>query len=306
MSIVIIAPSRDCTVWISQLKKLDSQLDIEIYPNVSDPQSVECVIVWLYPHGLLNEYPNLKLICSMGAGVDHILQDPQLPPVPVTRVVSDRLAFSMNTYVAMAVLNHHRNFDKYFSDQKNKVWDQATFPEIDVSVGIFGFGYLGQQIGQTLSGIGLEVHGYSQTKKHVGGITTYGKEHLDQFMENINVLVGVLPMTSETNGIFSIKLFEKLKRPTYFINVGRGNQQIESDILKALDDGILSGAMLDVFENEPLPKDSLLWHHPKIKITPHIAGITNPDAAIPQIFQNYKAMKSGAELVNVVNKQKGY
>ncbi|MEL6560600.1 MAG: glyoxylate/hydroxypyruvate reductase A [Bacteroidota bacterium] len=306
MSIVIIAPTRDCSQWIEQLLKLDESLEIEVYPEVSDPSKVECAVVWLYPHGVLNEYPNLKLICSMGAGVDHILKDPDLPHVPVTRVVSERLAFSMNTYVAMAVLNLHRNYDKYQADQKAKIWDQKTFPEIDVSVGVFGFGYLGRQIGETLKNIGLEVHGFSQTKKEVPGIETYGKDNLDEFLQRINVLVGVLPMTENTRGIFNMKLFEKLKQPTYFINVGRGNQQVEKDILLALDKGLLSGAMLDVFEQEPLPRDSPLWHHPKIKLTPHIAGITNPDAAVPQIFKNYNAMKKGNPLFNEVDKQKGY
>ncbi len=306
MSIVIIAPSRDSTNWIKQLKKLDSELVIEVYPDVADPATVDCAVVWLYPHGILKSYPNLKLICSMGAGVDHILRDPDLPEVPVTRVVSERLAFSMNTYVAMAVLNLHRNYDKYQEDQIGKVWDQETFPETEVSVGVFGFGYLGQQIGLTLKAIGLEVHGYSQTRKKVEGIKTYGTGELDKFLSEINVLVGVLPMTENTRGIFSMPLFEKLKKPTYFINVGRGNQQKESDILLALEKGILSGAMLDVFEKEPLPKDSPLWTHPKVKLTPHIAGITNPDAAVPQIFENYKLMKRGKSLINKVDKNKGY
>lgn len=306
MSIVIIAPTRDGSHWIEQLTNLDASLTIEVYPEVSDATKVECAVVWLYPHGILQQFPNLKLICSMGAGVDHILKDPDLPDVPVTRVVSERLAFSMNTYVAMAVLNLHRKYDKYQADQKARIWDQQTFPEIDVSVGVFGFGYLGRQIGETLKHIGLKVHGYSQSRKEVDGIETYGKEDLDQFLEKINVLVGVLPMTDNTRGIFNMKLFEKLKNPTYFINVGRGNQQVEKDILKALDRGLLSGAMLDVFEKEPLPEDSPLWHHPKIKLTPHIAGITNPEAAVPQIFKNYNAMKNKEPLLNEVDKKKGY
>ncbi|MGB3468212.1 MAG: glyoxylate/hydroxypyruvate reductase A [Cyclobacteriaceae bacterium] len=306
MSIVIIAPTRDCSVWITQLKALDKTLEIETYPHVSDPDKVSCAVVWLYPHGVLNKYPNLRLICSMGAGVDHILKDPGLPDVPVTRIVSERLAFSMNTYVASAVLNIHRNYEKYRQDQRSKTWDQKTFPEVEVITGIYGFGYLGRKIGITLRDLGLEVHGYSKSRKKVEGIATYGEEEESLFLSKINVLVGVLPMTSETNGIFNYALFRKLRKPTCFINVGRGNQQVEKDIIKALDEGLLSGAVLDVFEHEPLPKDSPLWEHPKVKLTPHIAGITNPDAAVPQIFENYRAMTKGKELINEVNKQKGY
>jgi len=306
MSIAIIAPTRDCSLWIKKLKSLDPSLKVEIYPDIADQTTVDCAIVWLYPHGVLTDFPNLRLICSMGAGVDHILKDPELPQLPITRVVSERLALSMSTYVAMAVLNYHRMYGKYQTDQKLRNWDQATFPEISVKIGIYGFGYLGQQIGKTLQAIGFEVHGFSQTKKEVQGIKTYGKAEEEDFLSKINVLVGVLPMTQQTTAIFNQTLFNKLQEPTYFINVGRGNQQVEADIIAALDQGVLSGIMLDVFEKEPLPKDSELWDHPLVNLTPHIAGITNPDAAIPQIFENYKAMKSGRKLVNEVDREKGY
>ncbi len=306
MSIAIIAPTRDTSIWVDQLKKLDSSLKVEVYPEIEDPDKITCAVVWLYPHGELKRYINLKIICSMGAGVDHILKDNNLPKVPITRVVSERLAFSMNTYVAMAVLNYHRKMDKYVVDQQNKQWDQAAFPERDLKIGVYGFGYLGCQIGMTLRNLGFEVHGFSRSKKLVEGINTYGQEEEFLFLQNINVLIGVLPMTGLTKGIFSKQLFNKLKQPTYFINVGRGNQQIEDDIVEAIDEGILTGAMLDVFMKEPLDKSSKLWDHQKITITPHIAGITNPDAAVPQIYKNYIRMTNNELLLNEVNPENGY
>ena len=306
MSIAIIAPTRDSRQWIEPLLALDPDLPIADYEDITDKEAVECVIVWLHPYGVLKEFPNLKLICSMGAGVDHILNDPYLPDVPITRVVSDRLAQSMNTFVAMGVLNYHRNFYKYQQDQRDRRWDQDTFPELETRVGIFGFGYLGREIGHTLKKLDFEVYGYSQSGTDAYEIPCFAGDQLEEFLDRVNVIVGVLPNTAETKGIFSKKLFAKLKRPTYLINIGRGQQQVEKDIVEALDTGVLSGALLDVFESEPLPEDSPLWDHPKVVLTPHIAGITNPEAAVPQIFSNYKAMKAGKPLIHVVDPAKGY
>lgn len=306
MSIVIIAPTRDSSLWIAPLLEMSEGLSVFDYEEVPDKEAVTCAVVWLHPYGVLREFPNLKLICSMGAGVDHILNDPHLPNIPITRVVSDRLARSMNTFVAMGVLNYHRNFYKYQQDQRDRVWDQDTFPELETRVGIFGFGYLGQEIGLMIKKMGFEVYGYSQAGRSAHGIECFAKDQLDEFLERINVLVGVLPMTKETDGVFSKSLFKRFKQPVYLINIGRGQQQREADILEALETGVLSGALLDVFESEPLDKESPLWEHPKVVLTPHIAGITNPEAAVPQIIANYQAMKTGGELIHVVDPEKGY
>ena len=306
MSIVIIAPTRDSQQWIVPLKNEDESLQVFDYEEVVDKSTIECAIVWLHPYGVLQEFPNLRMICSMGAGVDHILNDPFLPDVPVTRVVSDRLARSMKTYVAMGVLNYHRNIYKYQDDQRNHVWDQDTFPELDTRVGVFGFGQLGQEIGLAVSNLGFEVYGYSQSGRGAHGIQCFAKDQMDQFLARVNVLVGVLPMTSDTEGIFSKTLFDRFQSPKYLINIGRGKQQVEKDIVEALDKNVLSGALLDVFEKEPLEDKSPLWNHPKVVLTPHIAGITNPEAAVPQIVANYHAMKKGNPLDHVVDPQKGY
>ncbi|MEL7221184.1 MAG: glyoxylate/hydroxypyruvate reductase A [Bacteroidota bacterium] len=306
MSIVIIAPTRDSDQWLQPLRSANHHLLVEDYEEVQYKASVTCAVVWLHPYGVLQEFPNLRLICSMGAGVDHILNDPYLPDVPITRVVSDRLAQSMNTYVAMGVLNYHRNFYKYQQDQRDRIWDQDTFPELETRVGIFGFGYLGQEIGKTLKALGFDVCGYSQSGKSMHDIPCYAADELDEFLKQVNVLVGVLPMTKATEGIFSKSLFLKFAEPVYLINIGRGKQQVEKDIVEALDTGVLSGALLDVFESEPLKKDSPLWDHPKVVLTPHIAGITNPEAAVPQIVTNYQAMKEGKPLIHQVDISKGY
>ncbi len=306
MSIAIIAPTRDPQTWIDEFMKCDPSLDVQVYPNISRPDDVTCAVLWLHPYGVLSQFPNLKLMCSMGAGADHMLNDPDLPNIPLTRIVSQTIASSMSNFVIMAVLDYHRNMDKYRNDQESKIWDQVTFPEISVRIGVMGLGQLGTDVAKKLTYLGFEVSGLSKSRKSLQGVKSYVDTEIDRFLDEINVLVCLLPMTKETRGVLNKSLFVKLSNPTYLISVGRGYQQVEKDILEAIDMGKLTGAFLDVFEEEPLPKNNPIWHHPKIKMTPHIASITNPAAAVPEIFKNYKRVMNGDEPLHIVNVDKGY
>ncbi len=306
MSIAIIAPTRNGQIWADEFHLLDSNLKVEVYPDIENPEEVECAVLWLHPYGCLENFPNLKLICSMGAGADHMLNDPGLPNVPLTRIVSDTIATSMSNYVIMAILQYHRRMEKYEQDQKDKVWDQDTFPEREVHVGIAGLGELGTDLAKKLVMLGIKVSGLSNTRKMIESVRSYITSESQLFYDEINVLVCLLPMTKDTYGYLNKALFSRLKNPCYLISVGRGFQQNEADILEALEEGKLTGAFLDVFENEPLPQSSPLWRHPKIKLTPHIASITNPKAAVPIIYENYQRMKRGDKLQHVVDKERGY
>jgi len=308
MSIIVIAPNRDLSKWIAEFKKAGPLADIRIWPEVGNSLDITCAVVWNHPAGCLSDFPNLKLICSIGAGVDHVLKDLNLPEgIPITRIVDDALSFSMSNYVVAAVMYHHRRFEKYLADKEAHVWDQPSPPEVDCSIGIMGFGVLGQDAGKKLQALGFPVYAYSSTRKWVEGIESFaGEEEIDFFLQKINVLVCMLPATPVTKGILNRKFLARLNKGTFLINVARGHHQVTDDILHAIDDGQLSGAFLDVFETEPLPADHPVWNHPKVMITPHIASITNPGAAGPQIMENYKAMKEGRPLANVIDRAKGY
>jgi len=308
MSLIIIAPNRDLSQWINEFNKADSNLDLRIWPEVGNKDEITCAVVWGHPPGSLRAFPQLKLICSMGAGVDHVLKDPELPEgVPVVRIVDDALSFSMSNYIVSAVMYHHRRFEKYLADKKAHIWDQPSPPEVDCRIGIMGFGVLGQDAGKKLKALGFDVFGYSGSRKQVGGITCFaGEGELDAFLKQINVLVCLLPATPETRGILGKNLFMRMNKGSYLINAARGHHQVTGDIIEALDNGTLSGAFLDVFENEPLDKSHPVWDHPKVFITPHIASITNPGAATPQIVRNYKAMMAGLPLMNQIDRERGY
>ncbi|MEM8894773.1 MAG: glyoxylate/hydroxypyruvate reductase A, partial [Bacteroidota bacterium] len=305
MCIAIIAPTRGTDIWKNGMLAIDPGLEIRTYPDLGDYQDIECAVVWNHPRGILRQFPKLKVICSMGAGVDHVISDPDIPEhIPITKIVDDRLSFSMSNYIMMAVLHHHRRWDKYMQDKADQVWDQAANPEVDIRIGIMGFGALGQDAGQKLTSLGFEVHGLSKSRIDFEGITTYGEEDTDLFLSKINVLVCLLPLVPENIGILNYTLFEKMERGSYLINVARGKHQVGEDIRRALDEGILSGAFLDVFEKEPLPKGHWMWQHPDIQISPHNASLTNPTAAIPQIIDNYRNALAGKRLNNQIDRSK--
>jgi glyoxylate/hydroxypyruvate reductase A len=181
-----------------------------------------------------------------------------------------------------------------------------SYPEIEVSVGVMGVGALGKDVMDKLNNMGFPVVGYGFSEKPDFEYPYYTRDHLDEFLKEVNVLVCLLPLTSDTENILNLELFEKCNPNTYLINVARGKHLVESDLTKALEQGLLSGAMLDVYSEEPLPESHPFWDNQKITMTPHIASVTNPKAAAPQVIENIQRIRESRELVNVVNRSRGY
>lgn len=305
MGLVIISPGRNVDSWVKNFNSLDSELSIQVYPSIPQPELVEVAVLWNHPHGILKHFPNLKLICSMGVGVDHILKDPEIPVgIPITRIINPQITRSMTNYVVMGVLNYHRQFLRYQVQQKQKLWDMSS-PELEIRVGIMGVGSLGSDIADKLLYLGFDVVGFGKSNKKLP-FQYYYDDQLEDFLKCINVLVCMLPLTNSTEELLDDKFFQKCLPGTYLINVARGKHIKEEDLLVALEKGYLSGALLDVFQEEPLPSSHPFWEHQAITITPHIASITNPDAAVPQIVDNYSRIKSNQPPINQINRVKGY
>jgi glyoxylate/hydroxypyruvate reductase len=306
MGIAIISPGRDVSIWVENITKIDKNIKVQVYPNINDLENVQAVILWQHPHGILETFPNLKLICSMGAGVDHILTDKKIPDhLPIVRIVDEKLTFSMTNYVVMGVLNFHRQTLRYLKDKQRSVWDM-TSPEIPVQVGVMGAGELGGDIIEKLKFMGIDVVGLGNSPKKGLDYPYYDKTQTNEFLKAINVLVCMLPLTRETEGILNIDLFRKCNKGTYLINVARGKHLLEEDLLVAIEEGFISGALLDVFQKEPLPESHPFWTKEEIMITPHIASVTNPEAAAPQIVENFHRMNKNLKLLNEIDRIKGY
>lgn len=291
------------------LLSLQPDLDIRVYPNLGDYQDIDFVLAWRPPLGIFTQLPNLKCIASHGAGVDHLFADPNLPAhIPIVRIVDPAMSVEITQYVVLAVLNWLRLFDHWQTLQSQQRWGKAPpFNLLDNTVGILGMGFLGKQAAETLHSLGVNVIGWSNSPKNLGKIPHFtGAAELKSFLSQANVLVCMLPLTPDTRDILNANNFAALPRGAYLINLGRGQHLVEADLLTALDSGQLSGACLDVFGEEPLPPNHPFWTHPHIRVTPHIASVTNPASALPQILENYRRAMAGKPLLNRVDSKKGY
>jgi glyoxylate/hydroxypyruvate reductase A len=307
MAILIDSVSKNLNPWLKAFKSYDDQVEVYCYDDAVALEKITTAVVWNHRPGLFKQLPNLKLIASLGAGVDHIMNDPDIPPqVSITRIIGDGLSGPMSNFCIGAILHHQRQFDKYLIDKSTKTWDQEPNPEREINVGIMGLGALGADLAEKLNYLGFNVFGLSQSRKKIAHVVSYLNAELDLFLSKINILVVMLPATESTRAILSKKLFDKLNKGTYLINVARGHHQVNGDIIDALENGQLSGAFLDVFPEEPLPKQSSLWDHPKIMITPHIAVVTKINEAVPQIIASHKRVRIGKLPEILVDRIKGY
>lgn len=269
--------------------------------------------VWKPAPGYLARCQGLEVIFNLGAGVDALLKDASLPGVPLVRVVSDDLTKRMTEYVVLHCLMHHRRQRMLDEAQRRGEWAaKDQWAASAMRVGILGLGELGTDAAEVLQRIGFDVAGWSRARKTVPGVGSYaGPEELPAFLARTDILVALVPLTPDTQGILNRGLFERLARDgrlgaPVLINAGRGGLQNEADVLSCLDDGTLGAATLDVFHTEPLPADSPFWRHPKVTITPHNAADSDAEAISDYIVAQIRNFEAGQPLQNVVDRAKGY
>ena len=296
-------------VWQEAIAALMPDIEFRNWPEIGDPADIEFALVWHPPRGELAKLPNLKAIFSLGAGIDHLASDPDLPEgVPVIRMVDKGLTVGMTEFVVMAVLRHHRQIHDYEIQQRQKVWEQKITPLAwQRKVGILGLGVLGSDAADKLNYLGFDVAGWSRSEKTLPGVTSFsGSDGLHAFLQQSEILVCLLPLTEGTKGILNAETLSLLPKGAYLINVGRGQHMVPEDVLAALDSGQLAAATLDVFPEEPLPETSPFWDHPKVLVTPHGASITLPTTAAECVAEGIRAIRKGEALQNVVDFERGY
>jgi glyoxylate/hydroxypyruvate reductase A len=309
-AIAYISRDTDGAAWEKLLTDALGPLDFRrLHDGLGNTDDIEIALAWKPPPGLLATFKNLKMIVSLGMGVDHLLADDKLPHhVAITRIMDDGLVGQMAEYAIYWALWHHRDIAIYAANQRTKTWKQEElFDTIHRPVGIMGLGTIGTDTAQKFAMLGFPTLGWSRTEKAVAGVTTFhGRASLPAFLDRSRILVNVLPLTRETRGILDKSLFEALPKGAFLINMGRGGHVVDNDLLAALDSGHLAGAALDVFNTEPLPADHPYWTHPKVHVTPHIAGYTNPRTASPGVIENIQRLRAGQPLINTVDPKTGY
>jgi len=275
-----------------------------------DPVSVQYVLVWKPEPGWLAQFPNLRVIMSEGAGVDHITHDPLVPQhIPVTRMVTNETAARMADYVTMAAYMLLRQIPAIVQAQRECRWANQLTGRLtsDTRIGILGFGQLGTVVAQRLLANNFQVNAWSRRDKDVEGVSAFsGPEQLHTFLQRSDILVNLLPDTAETRGLINDDVLSQLPRGAGLINAGRGHQLDSAALLRALNSKHLQAAILDVFVQEPLPADHPLWRHPCVIITSHVAALISWQAKAEQATTIIKADRAGMPLPLLYHREQGY
>jgi glyoxylate/hydroxypyruvate reductase len=298
----------DPASWKEAVGRAMPDLDFRIWPDAGNVDDIEYALVWTIPDGSLRKLRNLRAVFSLGAGVDQILRDPLFPKdVPLFRLVDAGLREQMTQYAVYGVLHWHRQIETYRKQQARHEWKMlpAVHPS-EYTVGVLGLGVFGSDVAAKLALLGFRVLGWSRTEKEIPGVKSYTPSTLKQFLSQTQVLVNILPLTEDTRGILNASLFSQLPKGSALIHMGRGGHLNVDDLIAALDRGILGWAMLDVFPNEPLDKNSPLWHHPRVLVTPHIAAQAIGLAAEKHVMEKIRDFRQGIEPAGRVNPSTGY
>ena len=314
MSLLVAIKGWDAGPWVAEFQARLPGRNIVTPGDGHDPALVAYAATWKHKPGSLAQYPGLRAIFSLGAGVDHVFADQALPDVPVVRVIDADLTGRMSEWVLLHVLMHHRQQRMYDWQQHERLWEDDSFQPAAgaVRVGVMGLGVLGADAAGKLAMMGFDVAGWSRSAKQVAGVACFsGAAGRDAFLARTDILVCLLPLTPDTRGILDAGLIGKLARDgrlggPVLLNAGRGGLQVEADILAALKEGVLKAATLDVFEREPLPQESPLWTHPAVTITPHNAAASEPEAIVTGIVRQIEALESGGAVAGVVDRAAGY
>jgi len=309
MSLLLIFPEQGRENCLNTFRAFDSDIDITLWPETTNPEVIDFIAIWGFSPIDYSIYPNLQCVASLGAGAEHILQNPTLPKhVPVVRVVDPEMRQQMTEYIVLAVLNHRRYFFKYWQQKQEKHWSNIPLGSLENStVGIMGVGSLGLDAALKLKQLGLPVVGWCRSPKTIEGIEIFcGKQQLDSFLAKTNILICLLPLTAHTKNILNQDVFNKLPKGAYVVNVARGNLLVEEDLIKAIDSKQLSGACLDVFCEEPLPQTHPFWTHPDIMITPHNSSNPIIKNSVKQTIENYYRLKNKEQLLNLVDRDWEY
>jgi glyoxylate/hydroxypyruvate reductase len=278
-----------------------------------DPRDIRYIFVWKPKADAFEGLTGLEAVLSLGAGVDALLRHPHLPDAPIVRFVDSDLSQRMSDYVVAHVTMHHRQFTRFRADQRARRWSQFYPPAAgQTNVGIMGMGVLGQDAAKRLLPLGFSVRSWSRTAKAIDGVEAFtGASEFESFLSGTDILVNLLPLTPETEGILNAETFGKLRRyglagGPVIINAARGGHQREVDIVEALQDGTLGAASLDVFEVEPLPSNSPLWDIENCFITPHVAAISDEASGVRYFSRIIEDHRAGRPLINVVDRKLGY
>lgn len=295
--------------WIRLLEEAIPGAEIVNWFDDSGTVGADLAITWSPPHDLFLREPGIQAVFNLGAGVDALLKLPGLRDnVPVIRLEDAGMAVQMAEYAVYALVRASRSFDRYQQLQGERRWEpQQDIRRRNWPVGVLGMGVMGARVAQVLAALEYPVAGWSRSGKALPDVQSFaGSDTLPAFLARTRVLINTLPLTPETRGLLNRETLGQLLPGAYLVNVGRGGHLVEDDLIPLLDSGVLSGATLDVFSQEPLPTGHPFWADPRITITPHVAAASLREETVAQVAEKIRRYRAGEALTGIVARERGY
>lgn len=294
--------------WRALFAQHAPDIDVRFWPDVGDPQDIRYFAAWQPPADLLTRFPNLRVVFATSAGVDQFAPARFPENIDLVRMLDPGISQGIIEYLCFAVLALHRQMPLYLAQQRQRQWHAHTIlPAAKRRIGVMGLGQLGSAALASLRPFGFPLSGWARSPKQIDGIRCYaGQQQLGDFLGQCDILICLLPLTEETQGILNAETFAALPRGAQLINLGRGDHLLEDDLLAALETGQLQQAIIDVLSSEPPPASHPFWHHPRIWLTPHIGAMTSPHSAFPHLLDNLRRHQRGEAMLGLVDRSASY
>lgn len=302
-----VSPERG-QAWQSLFRQHAADIDVHLLPDVGDPAQVRYYAAWQPPTDFHLQFPNLEVVFATSAGVDQFDLSTLPAHVQVVRMLDPGIEQGIVEYACFAVLSLHRHMPQYLQQQRQAQWQpRQLVPATQRRVGVMGLGNLGQAVLERLKVFGFALSGWARSAKEIAQVNCYaGDEQLPAFLQQCDVLICLLPLTSQTRSILNARTLALLPRGASLINIGRGGHLVEADLLAALDSGHLEHAVLDVLNDEPPTAEHPFWRHPNIWLTPHIGAMTSPHTAFEVLLGNIRRHEQGDTMEGVIARDEGY
>ncbi|MBV7519059.1 glyoxylate/hydroxypyruvate reductase A [Ensifer sp. ENS12] len=297
-------------VWLAEIARLlpDERLLPFQRMDALERQNADIAIVANPDPAHVAALPGLVWVHSLWAGVEKLVSELGPSAPPIVRLVDPELARVMAEAVLAWTYYLHRDMPAYRKQQSERVWKPRPYRHpSQLTVGILGLGALGTAAADRLNGAGFEVIGWSRSAKSFQRIRClHGEPGLDELVGTADIVVCLLPLTKDTRGLLHAERLGRMKAGASLINFARGPIVVIEDLLRALDTGHISHAVLDVFDQEPLPGHSSLWEHPGLTILPHISAPTDRASAARIVAANVRAYRSTGALPHTIDAEQGY
>ena len=294
--------------WRETFAREMPELDIRIWPEAGAAEDIEYLAFMRPDFDELPALPNLKAMFSRSAGVEAFVNHPKLPKAPLGKIEPPAGDPMMTEYVVMHVLRFHRDMPGYQQAQARREWRRVPIvrPE-ERRIGFLGYGLMAKAPALVLKSLGFPVSAWVRSPREREEVPIFsGRDQLEPFLRQADIAVCLLPLTTETEGIFCARTFAMMPRGAMLVNVGRGKHVVEADLVRALDSGQLAYAALDALWPEPLPPESPLWSHPKVTVMPHVARRPTVSQLVTEIAKNIRSLRAGGRLLQQIDVGMGY